>query len=308
MLLRGPAAVLALVLAATSTVAASSRTLTVGAVKRTYLLHVPSPRPPGTLPLVIILHGGGGHGKGMVRLTRGELDALADREGFLVAYPDGLHKRWNDGRGAEVSRTHRENTDDFGFLAALIDRLRTEEDADPARVYAAGISNGGMMACRLGCELAGSIAAIGIVAASMPKMLEATCAPARAVPVIFLCGTDDPLVPFGGGPVKVGRQNRGEVLGARAAAAKWAVLDGCPAAPSAPEALPDVDPQDGTRVSRETWGPGRDGAEVVLYTIEHGGHTWPGGRPYLPKFIVGRVSRDLDANAVLWAFFKRHRR
>jgi len=116
MLLRGPAAVLALVLAATSTVAASSRTLTVGAVKRTYLLHVPSPRPPGTLPLVIILHGGGGHGKGMVRLTRGELDALADREGFLVAYPDGS----TSGGTTAAGPRYRERTGRIRTMSAFL--------------------------------------------------------------------------------------------------------------------------------------------------------------------------------------------
>lgn len=110
--------------------------LTHAGLERTYRLHVPPGHdrtPPA--PLMIVLHGGGGDGRGMPKLTEGGFDRLADREGFIVAYPDGIENHWNDGRGNESYRAQRERVDDVGFMGALIDALAASHGIDRARVY-----------------------------------------------------------------------------------------------------------------------------------------------------------------------------
>lgn len=128
-----------------------------GGLKRTYLIHLPASDIRRSMPLVIVLHGGGGNGKSMVKLTNGGFGKLSDKKGFIVVYPNGIEKHWNDGRNeAEIGyETHEKNTDDVGFISALIDDLIKKYNADPKRVYVTGMSNGAIMSYRLGCELSG---------------------------------------------------------------------------------------------------------------------------------------------------------
>jgi len=125
------------------------------------------------LPLVIVLHGGGGTGEDQVKLTEGGLNTLADKEGFIVVYPDGFDKHWNDGRSGEETgyRTQEENIDDVGFISSLISYFIKELNIDPKRVYVTGMSNGAMMSYRLACELTEKIAAVAPVAGNMPQNL-----------------------------------------------------------------------------------------------------------------------------------------
>jgi len=277
-------------------------------LERTYRLHVPPGHDKGRrVPLVLVLHGGGGTSVGMVRLTRGGFDRLADKGGFLVAYPDGVEKHWNDGRTETKWRAHEDKIDDVGFLSAIIDDLVKNMGADPQRVYSTGISNGAMMSFRLGCEVPDKIAAIGPVAASMPVALCKTCKPRRPVPVVFIMGTDDPLAPYKGGEVRLGRQRFGKVISAKETVAFWVKHNGCAGEPEVME-LPDRDRRDGARVRREKHAKGKEDSEVVFYSVEGGGHTWPGGEQYLGKWLVGTTCRDMDACEVIWEFFKRHTR
>jgi polyhydroxybutyrate depolymerase len=286
------------------------RTLHHGGLERVFHLHAPEGATPTARPLVIVLHGGHGKATGMPKLTRGGFERLADREGFLVCYPEAVEGNWNDGRGVEEYRAQLERIDDVGFLATLIDALVAEGRVDPRRVFVTGISNGAMMSNRLGLELPAKIAAIAPVAGSIPVAIAptATASPAApsvtAVAVLMINGDADPLVPYEGGEVHFYRRKLGKVVSAPAAARIWAARNGCAPAPEA-SMLDDRDPADGTRVRRERWA---GAAEVVLLTVEGGGHTWPGGLQYLPELVIGRTTRDIDGCAEIWRFFEAHGR
>lgn len=289
--------------------AAGQALLIWGGRERTYRLYAPPAPAPGVArPLVLVLHGGGGTGAAMERLTLGRFNRLADRDGAVVAYPDGVDRHWNDGRGVAAYAAHAQNVDDVGFLAALVDHLVRTAAADPRRVYVAGISNGGLMAFRFAREASDRVAAIAPVAISMAVSAVPLRDPARPVSVLMIAGTDDPLVPWRGGTLGVpGPREAGRVLSVPESVRYWTGVNSCPPVPDV-AMEPDRDPNDGTRVRRETYAPCREGTEVVLYAVEGGGHTWPGGPQYLPARLVGRTSRDIDATAVIWEFFRRHAR
>lgn len=275
----------------------------VGDLTRTYLLHVP-PSYDKTKPtaVVLVFHGGSGSAARASKVGGG-MNAFADSHGFIAVYPEGVDKHWNDGR-----ETQPKNTDDVGFVSALIDDLARSHNIDRNRVYATGISNGGMFSLRLACDLSGKIAAVAAVAATMPQNLVARCTPRRAVSVLIMHGTADPLIPYAGGEIAGGGTRRG--YGGRALSAAdsvrfWVTHDRAADSPVVTR-LPDTVPEDGTRVIRQTHGRGRDDTEVLLYEIEGGGHTWPGGDQHFGERLVGKVSRDINGNQIIWDFFAAH--
>ena len=271
-----------------------SETLKTGGTLRSYWLVSPEgldrTKPA---PLLMVLHGSAGSGEDMMAVTRRGFEQLAAKEKFVLVYPDALERRWNDQGGI---------VDDVGFLLAVVDKLVTDGMVDKNRVYATGISNGGMMAQRLACEQAERIAGIATVAGGLPEPLLATCKPVRPLPVLVIHGTDDPIVPWAGGAV-AGFEDFGKVLSARETAGFWAANNRCgDGGVIIPE--PDRDPRDGTRVKMEVFASCPAGAAVKLAAIEGGGHTWPGGYQYLPERFIGRTSQDVDANMLIWNFFK----
>jgi len=281
-----------------------SASMVCGGLERTYTVHISSSYDTTKQgALVIALHGGGGMGQGMSKLTG--FNAVADKENFVIVYPDGIEGHWNDGRGMQQYRTQIQNIDDVGFISALIGHLANELNIDAKRIYVTGISNGGMMSHRLGCELSQRIAAISPVASNIPVNMASTWVPSRPVPVLIINGTDDPLVPWGGGDIHFGRTIFGKVLSVADTVKFWAEKDQCSSLPITTQ-LPDKDPSDGTTVRKEIHGGCEDGVEVSLYAIEGGGHTWPGGLQYLPESVIGRTSMEFNASQVIWQFFKEH--
>jgi polyhydroxybutyrate depolymerase len=278
-------------------------TISVGGRDRTYRVHVP-PRVTGKVPLVVALHGGSWDGAKMESVS--ELDATADRHGFIVVYPDSIpsarpvERQWADGRG--TTKASLEGVDDVAFISALIDKLSKEHAIDPARIYATGISNGGFMSFRLACELSDRIAAIAPVAATMPVDAAPACKPTRPLAVFAIHGTEDPLVPFAGGEVQGG--SGGKILSVADTMKLWATIDGCDPKPVTSE-VPDRAPRDGMRTHRDVYTHCKTGTDLVLYTVEGGGHTWPGGGFMDPKF-VGKTTRDFDASEAIWTFLSAH--
>jgi polyhydroxybutyrate depolymerase len=276
--------------------------LTVDGRERTYELHVPvTYKTDQPVPLALILHGRLGDGRGTAALTH--FDKVSDAHGFLAIYPDGLHRSWADGR--KVTDSDKEGTDDVKFLSELIHKLSSAHRIDGSRIYVAGISNGGFMTQRVACELSDQIAAVGVVAATMSEQIAASCHPNKPVSVVMMQGSLDTFVPIQGGAMGP-NGSRGQILSLRATAEKWAGFDGCNSAPER-STLPDI-ARDGTTVQRESFSGCKEQAEVVAYTVEGGGHTWPGGKQYLPAAIIGKTTRNMDASEILWEFFARHSR
>ncbi len=282
--------------------------ITVDGRERTFIFHLPANLSPDTpLPLVIALHGGGGSGFDMERLTEGGFNKLADEEHFIVVYPDAVGKHWNDGRNLSKYYSHRENIDDVAFISALIDYFAENYNADRNRVYVVGMSNGGLMTYRLACEIPGKLAAVAVVGVSLSENLYKNCSSMVPVPILIILGTEDPLVPWNGGELHLGPIKLGKAVSINETVSYWVRRNGCTFS-SVKAHLPDKDPEDGTRVWMERYYNCRDDAEVVFYGVEGGGHTWPGGYQYLPERIIGKTSRDIDANKVIWSFFESHKK
>ncbi len=277
----------------------------VDGIERTYHLYIPNNYNPNAhLPLLIVLHGGGGNGKGMEeKTTLGEFDKLADKENFIVVYPDAFKKHWNDGKEDPYSYSARHNIDDVKFISTLIDYLGKKYNIDKNRVYVVGMSNGGMMSFRLACELSDKIAGIATVAASMPENLYILCHPSNKISILMIHGTHDPIVPWEGGYVHIFGKRRGNVVSIEESFEFWARHNNCTLQFNQTY-LPDIDPNDGTKVWKKECSNEENGTKVILYGIEGGGHTWPGGLRRFSEQIVGRISHDINACKVIWNFFK----
>jgi len=274
------------------------RKIQVGALERSYRLFVPASAPKPA-PLVLALHGGGSNSRQMERSCR--FNALARKEGFIVVYPESGSKHWNDGRGGDFDSAHRENRDDVGFLEALLKAVDKEHPVDRNRVYFTGISNGGFMSHAFAAAHPDKVAAIAPVVAGIGVQLAKSFAPKEPVSVLVIQGTEDRLVPYNGGPIARGR---GALVPTDEALALWRKAIGCSGEPKV-DRLPDKDPKDGCSVVRTVWSGCRNKTEVVLLKLVGGGHTWPDGKQYLPKRIIGGVCRDFD-DSLIWEFFKTH--
>jgi len=238
---------------------------------RTYRLRRlrPAPDAGAPKPLVIVLHGAGATAREVER--RYHWDALAAREGFTVAYPQGVGRRWDD-----------TGTRDVDFLRAVVDDASRRVAVDPNRVFVTGISNGGVMTYRAGCGLAGTVAAIGPVAAWFPD-----CLPTTPVSVVHVHGLEDGVLSFDGG---------GSSPSVPDGLAEWRSADGCTGPPTTTQA---------GQVTHSVWASCAPGTAVELFTIAHGRHEWPGA---VPKPGNDPVSHALDATAEIWAFFRSHPR
>jgi polyhydroxybutyrate depolymerase len=273
-----------------------NESLTVDGLKRNFIIYVPAGvNAADKLPVIVSLHGRLGTAEGQMKFA--DFRPIADKEKFIIVCPQGIDRSWNDGRGTPA---HNKGINDVKFIDQLINYMIKTYNGDPARIYVTGMSNGGFMSSRLACELHSKIAAIAVVAASMDQ--DAGYKPAAPMPVMYIQGTDDPLVPFTGGPMRKGAG--GSIYGHEEIVKKWAAADGGGANPAVTN-LP-VKENDGTSVIKEVYS-NKKGLKVIGYTITGGGHTWPGGTQYLPKMIIGKLSHNLDACQVIWDFFKGNR-
>lgn len=193
------------------------------------------------------------------------------------------------------TRKRPEPADDVAFLNQMLDQLALKYSLDTRRIYASGLGDGGFMALRVGCSMADRVAAIAPVGADLPKAM--ICLPSRPMPALFLDGTDDPVVPYGGGNYKPGRFH---LLSAEDSAKAWAKFDRCEEKP-AQDKLPAAD-KGGKETKTFTFSGCHDNALVALYAVKDAGNTWPGGEQYMSEKEVGKVSNALNANETIWKF------
>jgi len=271
------------------------RTITHDGRGRSYLLYTPASvdwsQPEA---LVFVLHGGTGNARSAVRMSG--FNTVADRHGFLVAYPNGTNRlgddillTWNGGTCCGYASDH--DVDDVGFIRAVAADVQSMADIDPKRIYAAGMSNGAILSHRLACEAADLFAAVGPVAGTLNF---SPCTPSQPVSIIEFHGTADEHVPYDGGYgpkslVNVDFASVPDSIGF------WVAADGCESAPQS-----------------ETFGNIRHAAfyacaentAVELYTILGGGHAWPGGEAGYPD--ADQPTAAVSASQLIWEFFAAH--
>lgn len=272
-------------------------------VTRHYSVHAPATGARGrVLPVVLVLHGAGGSGAGVIR--QGHWSELSDADGFLVVAPDAepadlsLMARpltnptaWNDGSG-RGPWAHRD-VDDVGFIGHVLDDVARRYSIDRTRVYATGFSSGASMTWRLGAELADRLAAIAPVSGHL--WLNPSALP-HPLPALFIVGTADPLNPLAGGEAPNpwgGTEVKPPLL---SSPAKWARLLHCAAEP----------PQGVNERGLEIRVYAGCSAELWVELVDGLGHRWPGGLDLLPDRLVGPASSRLDASREIWDFFARH--
>lgn len=299
-------------------------------LERKYLVHIPVKYSNNTkTPLVIALHGGAGNAEDSPAFFH--LNPKADQEGFILAYPEGTGKdlagkhfgSWNAGRCCSSAKD--ENIDDVGFIREMIAKLKTDFNIDEKRIYATGFSNGAQMAFRLACEMSEEIAA---VASGGSVGSYDACNPKRPVPIFFFHGIADTVSPYEGGSecgvaiadflISMGlpaERNPFVCEGNEAYIAKWRKFNGCS----------DVSKLtfNNGNATCDTYDQCNDKAEITFCKVEGMGHIWPGpnadygnvevcnDRPNGVmckgwKKTMGPLSGDLDANKMIWDFFKKH--
>lgn len=235
-------------------------------------------------PLIIAMHGFLGTSRSM--RTKTSFQSLSATHGFIVVYPNGVGRRWNDGRSSDNP------VDDVAYLSALISSLVAEGRADPNRVFLAGHSNGGGMAMRMACDQPGLIAGVAVIATKVPTNYQ--CGSGRPVPAIFFHGSVDPVAPPEGRP---NNDRLGGTLSAEATLALWSRRNGCRGI----GATQTVD-QRRDRTSAEIIQYASCRAPLTYVLIEGHGHGWPGAGPRLRR-LQGPATREIDAAALSWWFF-----
>ncbi|MCI0505774.1 MAG: hydrolase [Gammaproteobacteria bacterium] len=281
----------------------SKHILEIGGVERIYYFHMPPGQPTEARPLVMVFHGGLGDGVKVSKQT--DFNRIADKYGFAVVYPNSI-EYWNDGRS-----TTGTSKNDTAFVLQLMNHLVKTENVDRNRIYATGVSNGGMFTLRLACELSDKIAAFAPVIASFPVSYHDKCEPGRAVPMMMINGTKDKLIQWKGGTIHKGAKHGagGEVIPVPKTAEFWREHNKCAADPKVTD-LPDVDKTDETTVKIVSYSGCAKASALEWVQVDGGGHTWPGSQLSKPAFVtrlVGAVSKDINASQLIWEFFNKYK-
>jgi polyhydroxybutyrate depolymerase len=242
------------------------------------------------VPLVLVLHGSGGSAEIANRISG--MSAKSDAAGFLAVYPEGTGTSATFNAGLCCGYAGRTMTDDVSFMRDVVADVSADYLVDARRIYAAGMSNGAMMVHRLGCEMSDVLAAIAPVAGA----LEVDCAPAGPVSAIVFHGKADRIVPYAGGPAEtVPRGMDADYEPVSTAVDVWATTGGCTGA---------TDEQVSASVVRQVRTGCLAGYGVELYTVDGGGHAWPGGEP---AWAGGDVPpTEVVATDLIWDFFAAH--
>ena len=277
------------------------RTLVVDGLERTYRVYVPKD-VTDLVPVVFVFHGGRGVSAQLERYTR--FSELAETEKFIAAYPQGIDRGWNDGRNAESIPAQRKNIEDVKFVRTVLDDIAKSHTVDRSRVFATGISNGGIFCHRLAADASDMFAAIAPVVGGIAEPLAKDFKPKHPVSLLVIQGEADPLVPINGGIVGAALlMNRGSVIATKETVEKYLKLNGVTGEPTT-STLDDVSKDDGTTTQVTKYPSGPQGFRVEVYLIKNGGHYWPGRPAVFGERLAGKAPQDFDATRVIWQFFK----
>ncbi|NOX85738.1 MAG: alpha/beta hydrolase fold domain-containing protein [Chlorobi bacterium] len=294
-----------------------TKTIVSDGMTRRYAVYIPKDLGNASCPLIFELHGGGIYIEDMTGESGYKSPyklwmRIADREKFIVVYPEGLNgvygkPTWNDCRAnSKVSS----DADDVLFISTLIGKLSQEYKIDPSRIYVSGTSNGGLMALRLAVELSDKIAAVAAIAAAMPDSSECG-SPVLPVSVLFMNGTDDNHLPYNGGTLSnPPNPDNGTVYSTETSVKIWTTFDQTDTVPLVYD-FPDLDPDDGGIVTRYIYSGGRQGTEVVLYKVNGGGHSAPSIKEQYSALFeqyYNKQNHDIEMTTEVWNFFKDKRR
>lgn len=276
--------------------------------QRKFTVHTPTGYSNSKpVPLVVMLHGGGGTMANAQGFTN--LNAVSNANGFLAVYPQGYGLipsggfSWADGRGTSADIS---GIDDLGFIDRLLDSLIARYTVDTNRVYLCGFSNGGFMTQRFACQQNRRFAAMASLGSIMDTALYARCKPSRPIPMLVMLGTEDPFVPYNGGPM-IGSGNVTPVIGVDTLINFWRTNNSCLTA-NLPVSLPDIVLTDSSTVTLYQFTNCSCNSDLLFYRINDGGHTWPGVEIPSYELIAGQTNEDIQASAELWKFFKAHTR
>lgn len=256
---------------------------------RDYLVFLPQNyNSNAKIPVVFNLHGDTRDCQMQLNYTL--MNIVADTAGFIVVYPNGVivnYRTWS-------FRT-TDKVNDVGFINALIDTLDRHYSIDLERIYACGFSSGGLMSCKLACQLSQRITAIATVAGGIIEGVANNCDSYHPMPVLSIHGTKDPAVPWGGVPSNY-------LWSPEQTVSFWADFNFC----TEPDtiSIPDVDTLDGCTVEKITYGNGILNTRVLFYKVIGGGHTWPDAGYNFMDGAAGNTTNDINANVEIWKFFK----
>jgi polyhydroxybutyrate depolymerase len=281
------------------------KTILVDGRVRQYLIHLPPAFNSSTkLPLIFALHGGGGTYKNTIKFYG--LDRLADANNYIIVYPNALNKAWRMPGITSRRKVSEENVDDVKFISVLLDSLIANYKVDSDHVFTTGISRGGMFSFYLAYKLSTRITAIAPVCGGISHAIAGDYSFQHPMPVLMINGTDDPLVRYNGGAGILNKRNAenedADMLPSEDLLAKIVKLNNCNSKPVVTN-IADSDPGDGCDAIDYLYFC--NNVPVEFIKIVNGGHTWPGGSQYLPKFIIGKVCRDFSASEKIFDFFKK---
>jgi polyhydroxybutyrate depolymerase len=286
------------------------------ACNRTYLYYIPSSYDGSeAVPLLFSFHGMGSSGVEQIDLSK--LDELAEQEGFITVFPDSTNLprdeespcysslialenanpifasidliQWNI--GTNLSLQYCAGVDDVGFTSDMVDWFDDNYNIDASRIYATGFSNGAQFSHYVGLMLPGTFA--GIAPVSSPLTTNMTWESVTPTTVIMMMGTADPIVPYDGNPLA-------SIYSMNDTVDFWLDVDDISLETEPVETVWGPTTKDPTSVTRYVYSGGTDGTQVVLFKIEGGGHTWPGGPQYAEEFAIGKVTTHIDGSAFIW--------
>ena len=234
-----------------------------------------------------------------------------------MVYPQGINSHWNDGRANEKFNYQDQEIDDVAFVIDLLNELKSVYNIDKNKIYAVGMSNGGIFCQRLAAEQSQYFTAVASVAAQMAMPISRSFSPQVPISVLIMNGTEDFIVPYSGGEVKYitcfpslsifrKRPSKGNVISTDATIHLWLEHNQIYTSQTI-EKIPDLD-KDKVTVEINEWRSSQKGVSVVLYKIIRGGHTLPGGQQYLPENKIGKTCMDIEASEIIWEFFRNKHR